>query len=497
MRVASIREKATQGLREKTPGLGISLQAVKTRPSRVVAFGLFWAWIWLLFQDSERLALSESASFLFTLLYYLPLLFYALGFVAIGLLYQVKHIVPQGPRYERALATFVTAGTLLVVGGFWLYPRSSLLGSICCIFGCLLAGSSAAFLHTEWARLFVSLGARATIISCVFATLIAGVFVIATELLPLTALWLLLAILPGLSARALFHDPAYQASPRHSDAATTVYVPWKLLATAFVQGLSLGLIAVLSSSFADIPAFAATIGYMVGALLILGVVLLFRVDYNAFIYRIGFPIMAAAWLVILAAHSFGALSVGVHAIGYRFVDLAIWSVTIYIIKDKRLPTNWVCAVNTSALMAGQFLGVGLALLPTTRPLQPLQEELCNGYAAVMVLVLFMVALLVFSSKNLKTGWGLVRPSDETVPDDLAEACRTLGAYRKLTNRETDILVYLARGRNRAYICNDLVLAQDTVKTYIRTVYRKLEVHSQQEVISLVEKQMMQYEEKRE
>ena len=404
-----IRENITISLREKAPGLGISLQAIKTRPSRVMAFGLFWTWIWLLFQDSERLAVSDSASLLFTLLYYLPLLFYALGFVAIGLLYQIKHLVPQGRRYERVLIAIVTAGTLLIIAGFWLYPQYPLFGSCCCILGCLLAGSSAAFLHTEWARLFVSLGARATIISCVFATLIAGALVLATETLPLAGIWLLLALLPALSACLLFRDPAYQATPRRSDVDTTMYVPWKLLATAFVQGLSLGLIAVLSSSFANVPALAATAGYMVGAILILAVVLLFRVDYNAFIYRIGFPIMAAAWLIILATHSFATASVGVHAVGYRFVDLAIWSVTIYIIKDKQLPTNWVCAVNTSALMAGQFLGVGLALLPTLRPLQPLREELCNSYAAAMVFVLFMVALLVFSSKNLKTGWASCDP----------------------------------------------------------------------------------------
>ncbi len=358
-----------------------------------------------------------------------------------------------------------------------------------CFAGCVLTGFCASFLHTEWARLFVSLGARATLINCVFATLLAGAIVLASELTPLWAVRPFLMIVPGVSAIILFKDPLQHRDITHTSQSPKMYLPWKLLATAFVQGLSLGLIAVLSSSFFEVPSVTATVGYILGALLIFGVVLFFRADYNSFIYKIGFPIMATAWLAVLATGEANLFSIGAHATGYRFVDLAIWSVTIYIIKEKRLPTNWVCAVNTSALMAGQFLGTGLALLPTFSVLRPLREHFLSSYAALMVFLLFMVALLVFSTKNLKTGWGLVRPSDESAPNALAEACQKLGSYRRLTKREMDILIYLARGRNRAFICEDLVLAQDTVKTYIRTVYRKLEVHSQQELISIVEGQM--------
>lgn len=481
--------RATDCWKEKAPGLGVGVSTACERPLRVIGFGLFWSWIWLLFQDTERIAAAESPSFLMTLLYYLPTLFYALGFVSIGIMYRAGRLVPHGCIYEASLTSALTLGTVLVAIGFWVYPSFTQLGFSFCLGGCILSGFCAAFLHTEWARLFVSLGARATIICCVFATLFAGAIVLATEAVPQQIIWPFLIVVPGVSAVTLFRDPLHHDGSAPSNDATKVYMPWKLLATAFVQGLSLGLIAVLSTSFLGATSATVTVGYILGALLIFGVVLFFRVDYNSFIYKIGFPIMAAAWLIVLVMGTVSTLSIGVHATGYRFVDLAIWSVTIYIIKEKQLPTNWVCAVNTSALMAGQFLGAGLALLPALSTLRSLQEQFLSTYAALMAFLLFMVALLVFSTKNLKTGWGLVRPSDESAPDVLAEACQKLGSYHRLTKREVDILVYLARGRNRAFICEELVLAQDTVKTYIRTVYRKLEVHSQQELISIVEDRM--------
>lgn len=59
------------------------------------------------------------------------------------------------------------------------------------------------------------------------------------------------------------------------------------------------------------------------------------------------------------------------------------------------------------------------------------------------------------------------------------------AYR-LTNRETDVLRLLARGRTSPFIQEELVLSRNTVKTHVRHIYTKLDVHSQQELISRVE-----------
>ena len=55
----------------------------------------------------------------------------------------------------------------------------------------------------------------------------------------------------------------------------------------------------------------------------------------------------------------------------------------------------------------------------------------------------------------------------------------------LTQRERDILALLARGNNAQHIQEELSISHNTVKYHARNVYRKLDVHSQQELIDLL------------
>ena len=71
-------------------------------------------------------------------------------------------------------------------------------------------------------------------------------------------------------------------------------------------------------------------------------------------------------------------------------------------------------------------------------------------------------------------------------DPLAVACEALAAERALSPREAEVLVLLAQGRSRTFIQSELFLSDGTVKTHIRHIYQKLDVHSKQELISLVQ-----------
>lgn len=59
----------------------------------------------------------------------------------------------------------------------------------------------------------------------------------------------------------------------------------------------------------------------------------------------------------------------------------------------------------------------------------------------------------------------------------------------LTTRQAEIFVGMARGRNAKYLMDHFCLAEGTVKTHMAAVYRKLEVHSRQELIDKVEKEI--------
>lgn len=65
-------------------------------------------------------------------------------------------------------------------------------------------------------------------------------------------------------------------------------------------------------------------------------------------------------------------------------------------------------------------------------------------------------------------------------------CQLVTDIYMLSRRESEVLNLLAKGFNAAAIQKKLYISEGTAKTHIRHIYRKLDVHSQQELIRLVE-----------
>ena len=104
-----------------------------------------------------------------------------------------------------------------------------------------------------------------------------------------------------------------------------------------------------------------------------------------------------------------------------------------------------------------------------------------GFAAVTVLVVAYVfvlperTLLLLSPRLLKL-------SHESLDD----RCRDVAAAFGLTEREYEIFMLLARGRDVGYIEKTLFISRNTVNTHRKNLYRKLGIHTQQELLSLIE-----------
>lgn len=77
------------------------------------------------------------------------------------------------------------------------------------------------------------------------------------------------------------------------------------------------------------------------------------------------------------------------------------------------------------------------------------------------------------------------PEITQVSDHIEARCRVLGSQGGLTEREMEILSLLARGRDGRFIAEEYVLSYNTVKTHIKHIYQKLDVHSRQELIDVV------------
>lgn len=69
--------------------------------------------------------------------------------------------------------------------------------------------------------------------------------------------------------------------------------------------------------------------------------------------------------------------------------------------------------------------------------------------------------------------------------DLSGKCELVKERFCLTNRERDVLLLMAQGQSRREIADNLVLSENTIRGYSKTLYQKMGVHSRKELQELV------------
>lgn len=82
------------------------------------------------------------------------------------------------------------------------------------------------------------------------------------------------------------------------------------------------------------------------------------------------------------------------------------------------------------------------------------------------------------------------PASESIVD---ESCRELASDYGLSKRETEVFLLLARGRSLSFIEGQLFISNSTARTHTRSIYRKLDVHTKQALIDLVEERCSEIE----
>lgn len=108
-------------------------------------------------------------------------------------------------------------------------------------------------------------------------------------------------------------------------------------------------------------------------------------------------------------------------------------------------------------------------------------------SAGIIFAILIIALFALGSGKASTGWGYVKPMEEAdAATDFEKAGTRIARRCRLSPREIEVLFLLAKGRNRAYIREELVIGDETVKSHVKSIYRKVDVHSQQDLIDLIE-----------
>lgn len=158
----------------------------------------------------------------------------------------------------------------------------------------------------------------------------------------------------------------------------------------------------------------------------------------------------------------------------------------------------LCCVGLVVLMVAVLLPGQIALEEPVARCALVEEGVCSAASPEQVALSLRAALDAAERDSedeaLSAGEVVETPAEKGSPDEAAapapatwnEACDHVSDLYGLSRREKEVFYLVAKGRNAEYIQNELFISIHTVKTHMSHIYRKLGVHSSQELISLIE-----------
>lgn len=201
------------------------------------------------------------------------------------------------------------------------------------------------------------------------------------------------------------------------------------------------------------------------------------------LYKPVIPAMVAGIVLLLlqpAVYPF--LGSGLIIMGVYCLDMLLMLVSTDIAFRGRIPVALSFGVAILTTRAGTLVGSVVADGFLFAPFwtAQLRTDIC----LVAVLLLAIIGMLFFTMADVQRLY--VTPRAQRTDESLEQKCAAVAAMGHLTNRESEVLVLLARGRSVPYICDELSIAQGTVKHHVSNIYRKLGVYDRQGLLDAIE-----------
>jgi len=487
----------------------LSVFSFDVQPTIALGFALHWTWVWVTFWSSTFYSISPAPGPVtvgvpLEPLWLLSLLTNVLGYGALFVMSRKR------PVFGRSSAVPLVAGALTLMGTLLVsYPSAASFNeasSFAYLFGALITGVGSAVEVILWGELLTILGARQTIVYSMLATVIGSAFYLLLSFLPDQVARFLTVGLPAAemwlftrkqsivrTARQPSDEVAGPDAPpsgRKPRLTTTRKALLEIAGISLFFGLSYGLMkgffALSSDNLITVRDYLNIVALILGATAILVTTSVFRMDFRHMTYQVALPLMAAGFIFFSLTYPLDLIGFALHQMGYQYFYIVLWALWPVLASRGSVPTGWVVGWGLLCIQLGQFVGSVAAAIALTF----VQSDL--GLAMVSAGVIFailIIALFAMGSGSANTGWGFVKPMEEAdAASDFEKAGTRLARRCRLSPREIEVFFLLAKGRNRAYIREELVIGDETVKSHIKSIYRKADVHSQQELIDLLERE---------
>lgn len=464
---------------------------------RYLGLGFVWAWVYcawdtsLLFFSPDGLSINADPSWLISAATITATLF------AGAIIWRTKR--PVRVTETAAVAALLAAAGTLGIAAAHASGRFGAVSALCAG----ATGIGIGLLYMLWADSLSDLDQESTEAVIPLCAAVPVLFTLVPYNTSHTALtWILVALLPVVSAVLLLMasgDPATRKARRAEDARTDGAALRKAAPVFARLGASLiALFTVLCFLAASIDAealaqsIALTAGIDISTLAssLLGIVL--AVAFVTYSVRIDFA-ATYRWLLPLTVFAIACSSllssVGdtLSLMAQSMINVAIETIVFIFFLDfaRRNSLSAACCIGLMwgccqvGILAGNLTGSWLLNASAQ------SEGLLLAAVPWLALVLTVGAAIVPSSAvRLNAAPGASEPEGADAEDGFAAFAARYG----LTEREREICAMLVKGRSLPYIRDQLFLSKNTVATHAKHIYKKVDVHSKQELMDAYERQ---------
>jgi DNA-binding CsgD family transcriptional regulator len=226
------------------------------------------------------------------------------------------------------------------------------------------------------------------------------------------------------------------------------------------------------------------LGSAFGGFIILMLVLLFWNERALEQYKMALLtlVILALWLSSFVATPWVFAYLIILNISHKMMFLLLM-LCPFMVGAKQSPLLAWCMAYLSDFF-GKLLGALILPLPVPH------INVIAPLIALLIIFASAVALpLLSKDTSLSSSLSEAKPQEVNQKESahrFRKAVLELGKANRLTEREIEVVALLARGRTARHIADSLVISEKTAKTHLRNIYVKLGIHTQQELLTMIE-----------
>lgn len=395
------------------------------------------------------------------------------------------------PRLASCHRTLFYVGSSLLVVGYLLFVAASAAVPLSWVFAFsgLFVGVSNGILFLLWGAVLAQRGLSSAALILFLAGIVSGGMCIVLLLLPVTISYIILGMLISVCVHSLWGNLDLEAKDSGSAPAVgDVKGMLKELGKPLLCVVILGFVfnAIREVAFVDFggPKGVNIVSLLGLVLVSLSIVVLLR---KGRVRVLGIEQIYSPLVLIVAAV---LIPVPFLPPVYRMAFVVVIS-CVYLPSATLLKATCVRLVEKHGVQPlvvfgfayfGVFAGTAVGTLVGQMPRVAGGESGAMYVMGIVMVALYFIMVSLVALREKKRESAVIISMDE---DSLQMRCELLAKKHAITQSELLVMILLAQHMSYSNIAKELQLSENTVRTHGKSIYRKLGIHSKQELIDLV------------